>query len=122
MHDLGGKKVEVKPATPKGSGSLSRPGGSSSGSSVRPGGGGGAPGGGRQMQFGGGGSPALFGGQPAPPPFGTAYGMYGFPPHGEHHAALLGAAILHAMPLPACKHPCNISAASTTLSPMLWQA
>ncbi|EFN53389.1 hypothetical protein CHLNCDRAFT_36600 [Chlorella variabilis] len=76
MHDLGGKKVEVKPATPKGSGSLSRPSGSGGGSGARPGGGGG---GGRQMPpFAGGGGPALFGGQPAPAPYGASgYGIYG---------------------------------------------
>ncbi|KAI3436074.1 hypothetical protein D9Q98_002132 [Chlorella vulgaris] len=82
MHDLGGKKVEVKPATPKGSGSLGRP-GAGSGSSVRPGGGAAMPGGSRQMPpfgGGGGGGQALFSGQTGPAGYGGgAYGMYGFP-------------------------------------------
>ncbi|PSC76786.1 heterogeneous nuclear ribonucleo 1 [Micractinium conductrix] len=82
MHDLGGKKVEVKPATPKGSGSLARPaGGAPSG---RPGPGAGASGaGGRAMPpFGGPGGPgsaAMFGSPPGP--YG-GYGMYGYPPAG----------------------------------------
>ena len=84
MHDLGGKKVEVKPATPKGSGSLARPaGGAPSG---RPGPGAGASGaGGRAMPpFGGPGGPgsaAMFGSPPGP--YG-GYGMYGYPPAGTH--------------------------------------
>ncbi len=85
MHDLGGKKVEVKPATPKGSGSLARAGSGTAAGSSRPGGSGlgssgGGTGSGRPLPpFGGAGAggPPLFGSPPSP--YG-AYGMYGFPP------------------------------------------
>lgn len=85
MHDLGGKKVEVKPATPKGSGSLARAGSGTSAGTSRPGGSGlgssgGGTGGSRPLPpFGGAGAggPPMFGSPPSP--YG-AYGMYGFPP------------------------------------------
>lgn len=92
MHDLGGKKVEVKPATPKGSGSLARTGSGATAGSGRPGGGGmgaGGTGSGRSMPpFGAGGAGhALFGSPPSP--YG-GYGMYGFPPGGELCTKVLG--------------------------------
>ena len=81
MHDLGGKRVEVKPATPKGSGSVGRSGGAGPG---RPG----AGSGGRAVPaFGGhGGAPAgppaaLFGSPPGA--YGAGFGMYAFSPPGE---------------------------------------
>lgn len=84
MHDLGGKRVEVKPATPKGSGSLGRPSGSSS-APPRPGtAGGGARGGMGLPPFGGApgavvGSPGALFGSPPSPYAAAGFGMFGYP-------------------------------------------
>ncbi len=122
MHDLGGKRVEVKPATPKGSGSLARPSGSSS-APPRPGGGGGGGRAGMGLPFGGTpgavvGSPsAMLIGSPPSPYAAAGYGMYGFP----HAGACFGAEISIsegvasrvglAMSLWRCAVPCHASMA-----------
>lgn len=76
MHELGSKRVEVKPATPKGSGSLSRSAGPS-----RPGASGGN---GRPVPpYGGPGAastPAALFGSPPGAYGATGFGMYAYPP------------------------------------------
>ena len=88
IEQEGGKRVEVKPATPKGSGSLARPSGSSS-APPRPGGGGSS--GGRSGMglppFGGApgvvaGSPGALFGSPTSP-YAAGYGMFGYPHAGK---------------------------------------
>lgn len=84
MHDLGGKRVEVKPATPKGSGSLGRPSGSSS-APPRPGTSGSSGRGSMGLPpFGGApgpvvGSPGALFGSPPSPYAAAGFGMFGYP-------------------------------------------
>lgn len=84
MHELGGKRVEVKPATPKGSGSLGRPSGSSS-APPRPGTSGSSGRGSMGLPpFGGApgpvvGSPGALFGSPPSPYAAAGFGMFGYP-------------------------------------------
>ena len=105
MHDLNGKRVEVKPATPKGSGS--RPGGSSGGPG-RPSGGGGARGGGMGLPpFGGApggaaGSPAALFGSPPSPYAAAGFGMFGYPAAGAWEIRGWGNPVQREAMRPAC--------------------